>query len=151
MTDGRALRSIAFAALALAGVTSLVLRAQAPATGPTRTPAALFLACDALDPRLRGHGWLVQGVDGQALQLDGIAAHLQVPAAEVPALTGSFTVEGWVALGAYPFNDAPVLQQQEGESAGWFLGVGDRGQIRFDAAAGAHRLSIVSADRARSS
>ncbi len=143
----RALRSIAFAVLALAGVTSLVVRAQAPGTGSTRTPASLFLACDALDPRLRGHGWLVDGVEGQALQLDGIAAHLQIPAVEVPALTGSFTVEGWVALGAYPFNDAPVLQQQHGESVGWFLGVGDRGQVRFDAATGSHRLSIVSGDR----
>ena len=86
------------------------------------------------------------GVAGQALQLDGIAAHVLVPAAEVPRLAGSFTVEGWVALGAYPFNDAPLLQQAD-ESGGWFLGVGDRGQFRFDVAAGDHTLSVVSSSR----
>jgi hypothetical protein len=59
----------------------------------------------------------VPGVAGQALQRDGIAVHVVVPAASVPGLAGSFTVDGWVALGAYPFSDAPILQQQDGEAA----------------------------------
>ena len=63
----------------------------------------------------------------------------------MPTLAGAFTVEGWIALGAYPFNDAPLLQQQDGESVGFFLGVGDRGQVRFDVAAGGRRLSLASA------
>ena len=118
----------------------------APGTTARSTPASsLHLAFASLDHRVRGHGWLVPGVDGTALQLDGIAAHVLIPAADVPRLSGSFSVSGWVALGAYPFNDAPLLQQQEGDSAGWFLGVGDRGQLRFDVAVGGRRLSVVSA------
>ncbi len=120
-----------------------------PGRPPWRRDArrpGLHLGFDTADARVQGNGWLVPGVAGQALQLDGIAAHVVVPAADVPPLAGSFTVEGWVALGAYPFNDAPLLQQQDGESVGFFLGVGDRGQVRFDVAAGGRRLSLASAE-----
>ena len=118
---------------------------SAPTASASETPTpALVLDFASPDDRLKGNGWLVPGVVGQALQLDGIAAHVLVPASSVPALTGSFTVEGWVALGAYPFNDAPILQQQNGATAGFFLGVGDRGQVRFDVTAGGRQVSIVS-------
>jgi hypothetical protein len=120
----------------------------APTTPPRPTPpTSLHLSFAALDQRVHGNGWLVPGVDGTALQLDGIAAHVVVEAADVPRLSGSFTVSGWVALGAYPFNDAPILQQQEGDSAGFFLGVGDRGHVRFDVTAGGRQISIVSVAR----
>jgi hypothetical protein len=115
--------------------------------GAPEDPAALRLDFESLDSRLAGNGWLVPGVTGQAIQIDGIAAHVRVPAASVPRLAASFTVEGWVALGAYPFNDAPILQQQDGETAGWFLGVGDRGQARFDVVAGGRRVSVTSTSR----
>lgn len=132
---------------ALVGLLAARVFAQpSPPATITASAPALHLDFEKLDARLQGHGWLVTGVAGQALQLDGIAAHVRVPAAEVPRLAGSFTVEGWVALGAYPFNDAPLLQQA-GESSGWFLGVGDRGQLRFDVAAGGHTLSVVSSSR----
>ena len=75
---------------------------------------ALVLDFTSLDDRVKGNAWLVPGVSGQALELDGIAAHVLVPSANVPRLSGSFTLEGWVALGAYPFNNAPILQQQRG-------------------------------------
>lgn len=142
----RLARAAGFVALLVTAVVghSAALAADAPAPG-------LHLAFDTTDARTQGNGWLVPGVAGQALQLDGIAAHVVVPSAEVPPLAGSFTVEGWVALGAYPFNDAPLLQQQDGESVGFFLGVGDRGHVRFDVAAGGpvaaggRRLSLASA------
>ena len=105
---------------------------------------ALVLDFTSLDDRVKGNAWLVPGVSGQGLELDGIAAHVLVPSANVPRLGGSFTLEGWVALGAYPFNNAPILQQQRGAAAGFFLGVGDRGQIRFDATVGGRQLSAVS-------
>ena len=133
----RLARAAGFVVLLVAAVlvhsSPTAFAADAPARG-------IYLAFDTIDARLQGNGWLVAGVVGQALQLDGIAAHVVVPSGEVPPLGGSFTVEGWVALGAYPFNDAPLLQQQDGESAGFFLGVGDRGQVRFDVAAGGRRL-----------
>ena len=110
-------------------------------------PHVLRFSFEALDPHLRGHAWLVPGVAGQALQLDGIAAHLVIPRAEVPVTTHAFTVEGWVALGAYPFNDAPLMQQQGSRSDGWVFGIGDRGQVRFDVASGGHTISLVGSTR----
>jgi Concanavalin A-like lectin/glucanases superfamily len=115
------------------------------AAAPPAPP--LHLAFESLDGKVRGHGWLVAGVTGQGLELDGIAAHVVIPASDAPKLTGSFTVEGWVALGAYPFNDAPLLQQQDGPNAGFFLGVGDRGQVLFDVATGGRKVRLESAAR----
>jgi hypothetical protein len=134
---------VAFAALLIA---CAFVGPELIAVASDAAPPALVLDFTSLDGRVRGNGWLVPGVSGQALQLDGIAAHVLVPADSVPRLTGSFTVEGWVALGAYPFNDAPILQQN-GAAAGFFLGIGDRGQVRFDVTAGGERLNVVSASR----
>ncbi len=125
-----------------------LLATLAIAAGVALRAATPFqLHCDAIDGDVQGHAWLVAGVEGRALQLDGVAAHLLVPAARVPALDGAFTVEGWVALGAYPFNDAPLLQEQSTPQDGWFLGVGDRGQGVFQVAAGGRRLRVVSPAR----
>lgn len=99
----------------LAALAGALVAGLAPHVGSTvraQDPPGVHLAFERLDARVHGNGWLVPGVSGQALQLDGIAAHVVVPAAAVPPLAGSFTVEGWVALGAYPFNDAPLLQQR---------------------------------------
>lgn len=96
---------------------------------------------------VRGNAWAAAGVEGGALQFDGITAHIVRPAAASPKLSGPFTLESWVALGAYPFNWCPVLQQQEGEQAGYFFGVGDRGQVGFRLAAGGKWYAIETADR----
>jgi len=81
-----------------AGLVALVVAAVLAHSSPTAFAAeapGLHLAFDTTDARVQGNGWLVPGVAGQALQLDGIAAHVVVPSAEVPPLAGSFTVEGW--------------------------------------------------------
>ena len=88
----RLARAAGFVALLVAAVLAhsspTAFAADAPAPG-------LHLGFDTTDARVQGNGWLVPGVTGQALQLDGIAAHVVVPSAEVPPLAGSFTVEGW--------------------------------------------------------
>ena len=82
-----------------------------------------------------GNAWLVPGVSGKALALDGITAYLVHKAEWVPSFAGAFTVEAWVAVGAYPFNWCPIVQQQDGENAGYFFGIGDQGQVVFNLAA----------------
>src|SRR6476646_6713799 len=125
-------------------IAAVVARPEPLARSADVSAPPLVLDFTSLDDRVKGNGWLVPGVAGQALELDGIAAHVLVPAAKVPRLSGSFTLEGWVARGAYPCNNAPILQQQRGGAAGFFLGVGDRGQLRFDATVGGRQLSAVS-------
>lgn len=71
-----------------------------------------------------------QGVSGTALEFDGYNTSVVVPAARAPAVSGgSLTLEGWFALGAYPWNWAPIVQQ--GDNDGYFLGVDGHGYPGF--------------------
>ncbi len=71
-----------------------------------------------------------RGVSGTALEFDGYNTAVAVPAAKAPALSGgSLTLEGWFALGAYPWNWAPIVQQ--GDNDGYFLGVDSHGYPGF--------------------
>jgi len=71
-----------------------------------------------------------KGIAGTALQFDGYHTAVALPAAQAPAVTGgSLTLEGWFALGAYPWNWAPLVQQ--GDDKGYFLGVDSHGYPGF--------------------
>ena len=48
------------------------------------------------------------GVSGTALQFDGYNTVVSLPAAHAPAITRGLTLEGWVAIGAYPWNWIPI-------------------------------------------
>jgi hypothetical protein len=82
-------------------------------------------ACD-----IAGHKSLwKKGVSGTALQFDGYFSMVSMPTAQAPAITGSLSLEGWLALGAYPWNWAPLVQQ--GDDTGYFLGVDGHGYPGF--------------------
>ena len=71
-----------------------------------------------------------KGVSGTALEFDGYHTAVTLPADKAPDLTGSsLTLEGWLALGAYPWNWAPLVQQ--GDDDGYFLGVDSHGYPGF--------------------
>ena len=58
--------------------------------------------------------WIqVPGVVGRALRLDGYSTRLVRDAKHAPRLPDGFTVTAWVALGAYPWNWAPILAQEK--------------------------------------
>lgn len=103
-------------------------------------------AANQTDP-VRGNAWTTAGVRGSALQLDGITAHIVRPAAASPKVSGPFTIEAWVALAAYPFNWCPIVQQQDGEKAGYFFGIGDHGQAGFRLAAGGKWYAVETTGR----
>ena len=70
-----------------------------------------------------GHGPLYKkGVSGTSLAFDGYYTGISTYA-EIPNSV-SFSVEGWVALDVYPFNDAPIIQKSKdfGKS-GFYLGI----------------------------
>jgi len=87
------------------------------------------------DP-IAGNFKLVPGVAGKALKFDGFTAEIVRPAASAPRLTDSFTIEAWVALGAYPWNWCPLIEQSSETNAGYSLAIGPRGQFRLGLAAG---------------
>ncbi|MCF7956935.1 MAG: LamG domain-containing protein, partial [Phycisphaerae bacterium] len=65
---------------------------------------------------LSGHSRLVDGVKGQAIVMDGYTTCVTVAAKQGCALQGAFTLEAWTAMGAYPWNWAPLLAQENTRS-----------------------------------
>ena len=75
-----------------------------------------------------------KGVSGTALAFDGYYTGIRLPAANLFTTDdpGSMTVESWVALDAYPYNDAAVVHQSTGfGAAGFFLGIDPFGYVVF--------------------
>lgn len=54
-----------------------------------------------------------RGVSGTALQFDGYKTTVKIPASEGPSPLEAITLEGWVAIGAYPWSWCPIIQQTD--------------------------------------
>ena len=65
----------------------------------------------------------VPGVHGQALKLDGYTAYVEGTPGTRRWFDGALTVESWIALAAYPWNWAPVVDHSEDELTGFFFGI----------------------------
>lgn len=59
--------------------------------------------------RLEGNYRLVDGVVGKAVSFDGYTTVLRRVSPSAPALADAFTIEAWVAVGAYPWNVGPIV------------------------------------------
>ncbi len=82
----------------------------------------------------------VEGVQGGAVLLDGNTAYIQIDADDddedkddVPRVSGDFSVEAWIAMGAYPNNVCPIVDNQrdpaEGYYNGYFFGLDALGRL----------------------
>jgi hypothetical protein len=79
---------------------------------------------------IAGHKSLWQkGVSGTCLQFDDYNTVVTLPAGKTPVIAGALTLEGWFAIGAYPWNWSPIIQQ--GDDTGYFLGVDAQGRAGF--------------------
>ena len=56
-----------------------------------------------------------RGVSGTALAFDGYFTKVTLPKDEAPVLRDEMTLMAWVALGAYPWNDAGIVHWAAGE------------------------------------
>jgi len=72
------------------------------------------------------------GVVGKGIQFDGYTSFISYPSGQVPQPEGSFTVEAWFALGAYPTNLCPILVTGKPGESGFFLGVDELGHPAFE-------------------
>ncbi len=59
-----------------------------------------------------------KGVSGTALAFDGYFSRVTLPWKKAPEIEDELTLEAWVALGAYPWNDAGIVHQSSGEPIG---------------------------------
>lgn len=75
---------------------------------------------------IAGHdAYWKKGVSGTALAFDGYTSRVELSAADAAGISGSFTLEAWVAVGAYPWNWAPIVKQEDA----YYLGVGPHGRV----------------------
>ena len=64
----------------------------------------------------------VTGVKGKAVLLDGYTAYIEIKGKDIPRVEGSFTIEAWIAMGAYPENWCSVIDNQRDVADGYFKG-----------------------------
>ncbi len=67
-----------------------------------------------------------KGVNGSALAFDGYHTKISTP---LQNTIGQLSVEAWIAIGAYPFNRAPIIQQNDFGKEGFYFGVGPSGKL----------------------
>ena len=84
------------------------------------------------------------GVVGRCVVLDGLTAYAQHAAATTPRIAGPFTVECWLAPGAYPLNRAPIVDLHEPGRSGFFFGINARGRLVLIVEAGGRTQSLAS-------
>ncbi len=123
--------------------------AEGPVAWWTFDSAAARVVADRAadrDDHVDGDYTLTRGAVGSALLFDGFTTVIDRPAADAPPLSGDFSVEAWVAQGAYPWNWCPILTQQRDEEAGYAFSVGPRGQVRLQVAVDGTWQSCTSED-----
>jgi len=93
----------------------------------TKTEEAISGAKD----EIRGNFKYVNGSAGKGLRFDGFTTSLVRQSPESPKLNDAFTIEAWIALGAYPWNWCPIVSRSEEEKAGYYLGIDSQGHVGF--------------------
>lgn len=80
---------------------------------------------------LRGFHDFIPGVRGRCLQFDGFTTGIVGNSKQLNALKNGngFTLRAWVALGAYPWNRAPVLEQGTFGKTGFSFGIDSNGRF----------------------
>ena len=84
------------------------------------------------------------GVKGNSLLLDGYTAYIELTrprrgegsnAPGTPRITGPFTIEAWIAIGAYPENLCAIADNQsdiaDGSYNGYFFGLDALGRLEL--------------------
>ncbi len=92
------------------------------------TPAAVHDKASLVPDELIGTGTYAPGVSGRCLILDGLTTYVERRASRMPRNTGAFTVEAWIALGAYPLKSAPIVDLHDPGECGLFFGIDAHGR-----------------------
>ncbi|MCP4311433.1 MAG: LamG domain-containing protein [Bacteroidetes bacterium] len=81
---------------------------------------------------IQGNYQYAKGIHGDALKFDGFTTSLMLEPEDAPETGSEFSVEAWIALGAYPWNNVPVLAQENRAITGYFFGIDSRGRVGFN-------------------
>lgn len=80
-----------------------------------------------VEDEILGNFKFVRGSSGTALSFDGFSTSIVRKAAKAPRLGRSFSIEAWVALGAYPWNWCPIISQADQGKTGYYFGIDSQG------------------------
>jgi hypothetical protein len=64
----------------------------------------------------------VSGVINDAVLLDGISSYIEVTGDRVPVVSKDFSIEAWIALGAYPTHVCPIVDNKHDVNIGYHNG-----------------------------
>jgi len=93
---------------------------------------------------LEGNFEIADGISGNGIRFDGFTTCAVRSAPDVAEPGDEFTVEGWIALGNYPWNWCPLLTTESYQTEGYRLMVGPIGQASFQVAIGGQWISCTS-------
>jgi len=86
-------------------------------------------AVSGSEDKVEGFYKYVPGASGNGLRFDGYTTSVVRKAKDTPRLRHAFTVEAWIALSVYPWNWAPIVDQEKDQQAGYFFGVDALGHV----------------------
>jgi len=87
--------------------------------------------------RIHGLAKYAPGVKGTAMRFDGFSSYIEAMPPlrsddeEEGALPREISIEAWVALGAYPWNWAPILTVGKYKITGFYFGIDSSGRVGF--------------------
>ena len=84
------------------------------------------------------------GVLGTALQFDGYNSAVVLDKDKVPSISDGLTIEAWIAVGAYPWNWAPVVHQSRWKEKGYYLGIDKSGHLGLKVSVGGKWEEVTS-------
>ncbi len=77
----------------------------------------------------------VKGVTMNALLLDGYTSYIEIPGEKAPVVLNDFSLEAWIALGAYPTHLCPLIDNKHdvdiGYHNGYSFNIDALGQLNF--------------------
>jgi hypothetical protein len=107
-----------------------------------------------VEDEIRGNIKFAGGSSGGALRFDGFTTSVVRKAERAPKLGSpftkggdAFTVEAWIALGAYPWNWCPIVSQADFGKSGYYFGIDSQGRFGLGVKASGQWLICKSAPR----
>jgi hypothetical protein len=97
------------------------------------------------EDKVEGFIKYLPGVSGSGLRFDGYTTSVTREAKKAPKLHDALTVEVWIALNTYPWNLAPVVDQEMDQEVGYFFGIDALGHVTLQVALDRVWQSLTSA------
>jgi hypothetical protein len=82
-----------------------------------------------IDDKIEGFADTVPGISGSGLRFDGYTTGVVREGKNAPKLKNAFTVDAWIELNAYPWNLAPIVDDEADQQVGYFFGVDALGHV----------------------